>query len=70
MDALTLFVIVQLANGEVRTVHATPMPMNRSCTEAAENLHHGYIANHYLRAGAKRVMFYCAPTAKPLRIAR
>ena len=59
MDAMTLFVIVQLASGELRTVAATPMPMNHSCTEATQR-GRTYRVDYWLRAGAKRVMFYCA----------
>jgi hypothetical protein len=69
MDAMTLFVIVQLASGEVRTADYTRMPLNRSCTEAAQSAR-VHRTGYWMRAGAKRVMFYCAPTERPLVIAR
>jgi hypothetical protein len=71
MDAMTLFVIVTLANGEVRTVDKYPAILTREpCHVVARKMPHGDAHNWYLRAGAKQVMFYCAPTEKPLVIAR
>ncbi len=69
MDAQTLYVIVQLANGDLYTAHHIPWPTNRSCTEAAQQLRGGGIENRYLRSGAKSVMFKCGPTPRPLVIA-
>lgn len=59
MDATTLYIIVQLANGDVRT--ALEWPSDRGCSAAAQGMHHSRIANAHLSAGAKSVMFYCAP---------
>ena len=59
MDAATLYVIVLLANGDVRT--ALEWPSDRGCSVAAQGMHHSRIANAHLWAGAKSVMFYCAP---------
>lgn len=70
MDAATLYVIVMLANGDVRTATYFPWPDNRHCPDAARDMAHGRIANDYLRTGAKSVMFYCAPRSKTLVIAR
>ena len=59
MDATTLYIIVQLANGDVRT--AMEWPSDRGCSVAVQSMHHSRIANAHLWAGAKSVMFYCAP---------
>jgi len=71
MKALALFVIVQLANGELRTVHSYPAITNREpCHVIAREMTHGGVANDYMRAGAKRVLFVCAPPSRPIVIAR
>ena len=73
MDALTLYVIVQLANGDLQTVDAIPLPINREpCSVVAKKFRYdGWSMNFYVtRKGAKSVMFYCAPWLKPLVIAR
>jgi hypothetical protein len=60
MDASTPYIIVQLANGDVRT--AMEWPGAHDCKVGARDLRHSKIANDHLSAGAKSVMFYCAPT--------
>ena len=68
MDASTLYVIVQLANGDIRTADTIPLGSVARCQENKQG--HDSLVNHYLRAGAKSVMFYCAPHSKRLVIAR
>ena len=73
MDATTLYVIIALANGELRTVDTIPQPSNRqSCTTTAQRARYdGAWTNFYVtRAGAKSVLIYCAPRSKTLVIAR
>ena len=65
MDLVTLYVIVQLANGDVRT--AMEWPGEHDCKVGARDLRHSKIANDHLSAGAKSVMFYCAPTPDALK---
>ena len=51
--------------------HVIPAITNREpCPVAARKMPHGYAHNWYLRSGAKRVMFHCAPTEKRIVIAR
>ena len=70
MGATTLYVIVLLTNGDLRGATYFPWADNQACAEAARGMGHGAVANRYLRAGAKSVMFYCAPPVRPLVIAR
>ena len=71
MNATTLYVIVALANGDVHTADVFPLGSVQRCEEAARDVFlRGRIVNDYLRAGAKSVMFYCAPRDKTLVIAR
>lgn len=71
MDATTLYVIIMLANGDVRTADLYPLGSVQRCREAARAVvFRDRITNDHLRAGAKSVMFYCAPWPKLLRIAR
>ena len=70
MDAAVLYVIVMLANGDLRGATYFPWADNQACAEAASGMAHGVVANRYLRAGAKSVMFYCAPRPKRVVIAR
>ena len=71
MDAATLYVIITLANGEVRTADHTPLGSVQRCQEARRDVYsRERITNDHLRAGAKSVRFYCAPWPKPIVIAR
>lgn len=71
MDAATLYVIVQLANGEVRTAGTYSLGSVERCQEAKSDVYfRGRINDRRLRAGAKSVMFYSAPPDKTLVIAR
>ena len=69
-DATTLYVIVILANGDVRTAIDFPLGSVERCQRASRDVFfRGRIVNDSLRAGAKSVMFYCAPWPKTLVIA-
>ena len=71
MAATTLYVILTLANGDVRTADFYPLGSVQRCQEAARDVFfRRRIVNDYLRAGAKSVTFYCAPRSKRLVIAR
>jgi hypothetical protein len=71
MDATTLYTIVLLANGDVRTADFVSLGSLQRCQEARrEPFFRGRIVNDQMRAGAKSVMFYCAPWPKLLVIAR
>ena len=66
MDAApTLYVIVLLANGDVRTAGANPTPSYSNCTVEAKTQRHGWLADDFRRRGVKSVMFYCAPPRRP-----
>lgn len=70
MDAATLYTIVQLANGELKTADAMTLPTNReSCAITAQEMG-PRLVSRYMRRGAKRVLVYCGPTYQRLVIAR
>ena len=69
MDATTLYVIVMLANGVVRTGRR-PAGERSAARRPRATFFRGRITNDYLRAGAKAVTLYCAPHSKTLVIAR
>ena len=71
MDAATLYVIIALAGGDVHTADVFPLGSAQRCQGAARDVFfRGRIVNDHMRAGAKSVMFYCAPWPKTLVIAR
>jgi hypothetical protein len=70
MDPSVLYIIVQLANNEVRTATSFPTGSVEACQKTARAMPRGNFESYYLRAGAKSVRFYCAPGHKPLVIAR
>lgn len=61
MDATTLYVIVLLANRDIRTADVIPLGNVQRCQEATQQMRHGWI-NNYLRARGKSVMLF-APRA-------
>ena len=71
MAATTLYVIVMLANGDVRTADFYPLGSVQRCQEATRDMFfRDRITNDYLRVSAKTVMLYCAPHSKTLIFAR
>jgi hypothetical protein len=70
MDPSVLYIIVQLANNEVRTATYFPTGSVAECRKTARTLPRGNFESYYLRAGAKSVRFYCAPGDKTIVIAR
>jgi hypothetical protein len=60
-----------LANGDVRTADAVSLGSAERCQEATRDVfYNGRVTDRHMRAGAKSVMFYCAPWPKLLVIAR
>ena len=67
MDATILYVIVMLANREVRTADFVSLGSLERCQEARRDVHsRARSTNDHMRAGAKSVMFYCAPWPKTI----
>ena len=71
MDATTLYIIVALAGGDLHTADVYPVGSAERCQRAARDaFFRDRIVSDHMRAGAKSVMFYCAPWPKTLVIAR
>jgi hypothetical protein len=70
MDATILYMIVELQNGELRTIDHYPTGSVARCREIERNVPSGAFVTAYMRAGAKAVRWYCAPRDKTLIIAR
>ena len=60
MDPSTLYVMVDLANGEGRTVHTYPLGDKVQCQDVVKTPPLS-ITEYYRRSGARSVKFYCAP---------
>jgi hypothetical protein len=69
MDAATIYVVVQLANGEVKPAEAFPLGDTVRCQEMLHTPPLS-ITEYYRRIGAKSVKFYCAPTPNGMATAR
>ena len=69
MDAATLYVVVQLAEGDMHTVHTYPLGDKTQCQDVVKTPPLS-ITEYYRRSGAKSVRFYCAPLPKDIVIGR
>ena len=69
MDPSTIYVVVQLANGEVKPAEAFPLGDSVRCQDMVKTPPLS-ITEYYRRIGAKSVKFYCAPLPKDIVIAR